>query len=348
VTLSVAYKSGLIYRRFRGACLNLRQKQCLRPSDRPAPRTLLPLEDGSKAFSSSPWCWPPSCSLPSLCSLALLQSRGGRRFTGVPAKLPTAASTRLYGMLAYAVSCWIAVAAVWLWSSRQGLRSDVFAFERMSRSGLIASVATFIVAMYGVPAVTHWLTYLTGGRSQDVRINFHDAQSVLTYIFLFVITAPVCEEILYRGLLVAWLRRAGWKASTILMAGSLLFGANHYLPLGSLVWSGAMVGLGAILYALRWRTGNSRFEVGSRQLCGPKLLRLSVSHFDPKPTFRLNSSEVNQIFDDGRTNDGPVFGTKEAAPLGALRSGRSPGSQARVSFAQAARLAARLRTSCQD
>ena len=178
---------------------------------------------------------------------------GWQTVHGMAAKLPTAASTRLYGMLAYAVACWIAVAAVWLWSTRQGLRSDVFVFQRMSWSELIASVATFIVAMYGVPAATHWLTYMTGGRSQDVRIDFHDAQSVLTYIFLFVITAPVCEEILYRGLLVAWLRRAGWKASTILVAGSLLFGANHYLPLGSFVWSAAMVGLGAILYALRLR-----------------------------------------------------------------------------------------------
>ena len=178
---------------------------------------------------------------------------GWQTVHGMAAKLPTAASTRLYGMLAYAVACWIAVAAVWLWSSRQGLRSDVFVFQRMSWSGLIVSVAAFIVVMYGVPAVTHWLTYLTGGKSQDVRIDFHDAQSVSTYIFLFVITAPVCEEILYRGLLVTWLRRTGWKASTILFAGSLLFGANHYLPLGSFVWSVAMVGLGAVLCALRLR-----------------------------------------------------------------------------------------------
>ncbi len=178
---------------------------------------------------------------------------GWQMVHGMAVKLPTTASTRLYGMLAYAVACWIAVAVVWFWSSREGLRSEVFVFQRMSWSGLIASVATFIVAMYGVPAATHWLTYLTGGRSQDVRIDFHDAQSVLTYIFLFVITAPVCEEILYRGLLVGWLRRAGWNVAAILLAGSVLFGANHYLPLGSFVWSVAMVGLGAILYALRLR-----------------------------------------------------------------------------------------------
>lgn len=188
-----------------------------------------------------------------IVAIGFAATAGWQAVHGTAAKLPTAASTRLYGMLAYAVACWIAVAVVWLWSSRQGLRTEVFAFRRMPWSVLIASIAAFIIAMYGVPAATHWLKYLTEGRSQDVRLDYHDVHSVLTYIFLFVITAPICEEILYRGLLVAWLRRAGWNDFTILLAGSLLFGANHYLPLGSFVWSGAMVGLGAILYTLRLR-----------------------------------------------------------------------------------------------
>jgi membrane protease YdiL (CAAX protease family) len=69
-----------------------------------------------------------------------------------------------------------------------------------------------------------------------VRINFHDTQSVAMYVLLFVVTAPVCEEILYRGFLVAWLRRVGWRDSAIWLASSLIFGANHLIPLG-LVWS---------------------------------------------------------------------------------------------------------------
>jgi membrane protease YdiL (CAAX protease family) len=68
----------------------------------------------------------------------------------------------------------------------------------------------------------------------------------------FVATTPVCEEILYRGLLVTWLRRVGWGDSAVLLAGSLIFGANHFIPL-SFVWSVAMVGFGAILFGLRPR-----------------------------------------------------------------------------------------------
>jgi membrane protease YdiL (CAAX protease family) len=110
----------------------------------------------------------------------------------------------------------------------------------------------FVIAMFGVPIVTHWLTLVTGSRSQDVRIDFHDSYSVAIVVFLFVVTTPVSEEILYRGLLVAWLRRVGWRNSAILLVGSLIFGANHIIPLG-FVWGAAMVGLGAILFAMRLR-----------------------------------------------------------------------------------------------
>jgi len=72
------------------------------------------------------------------------------------------------------------------------------------------------------------------------------------YVLLFVVTAPVCEEILYRGLLVAWLRCVGWGDFAILLTGSLIFGASHLIPLG-FVWSAVMVVFGAILFAIRLR-----------------------------------------------------------------------------------------------
>lgn len=105
--------------------------------------------------------------------------------------------------------------------------------------------------MYGLPIVTQWLYGLTGGH-RLARVNLQDAPSVAIYVLLFVITTPVTEEILYRGLLVTWLRRVGWRDSAIWLAGSLIFGANHLIPLG-FVWASAMVGLGAILFALRLR-----------------------------------------------------------------------------------------------
>jgi Type II CAAX prenyl endopeptidase Rce1-like len=171
---------------------------------------------------------------------------------GAPVGLPTPANIRLYGLLSYAVGSWIDVAVVWLWSLRRGLRRDVFIFRRLTWPALTAGIVGFVIAMYGVPIVTDWLSHVTGGRSQDLRIDLHNTQSVAIFVSLFVLTTPVSEEILYRGLLVAWLRRVGWRDSSILLAGSLIFGADHFIPLG-FVWSAAMMGLGTILFALRLR-----------------------------------------------------------------------------------------------
>jgi membrane protease YdiL (CAAX protease family) len=171
---------------------------------------------------------------------------------GVPVELPTRASLQFYGLLSYVIASWIAVAAVWLWSSRRGLHRDVFRFRRLTWQALIASMVAFAIAMYGAPIMTHWLSNVTGGRGHEVRLDLHDTQSVAIYVVLFVVTAPVCEEILYRGLLVAWLRRIGWRDSAIWLAGSLIFGANHLIPLG-FVWSAVMVVFGAILFGIRLR-----------------------------------------------------------------------------------------------
>jgi membrane protease YdiL (CAAX protease family) len=110
------------------------------------------------------------------------------------------------------------------------------------------------MALYGAPMMLHWLSYVTGGQGSGVRIDFHDTKSVAAYFLLFVVTTPVSEEILYRGLLVAWLRRLGWRDPVILLVGSLIFGANHIIPLGfAFGWGAVMVAVGSIWFALRLR-----------------------------------------------------------------------------------------------
>ncbi|MGF6306904.1 membrane protease YdiL (CAAX protease family) [Bradyrhizobium sp. i1.8.4] len=192
--------------------------------------------------------------------LAILMTAGGvlaiacwQIVWGLPVELPTRANLQLFGMLSYVAGSWIAVAAVWFWSSRRGLRRDVFIFRPLTRPALAASLVGFVVAMYAAPAMTTWLSHVTGSAGPGgTRVDFHAPHSAAVYVLLFVLTAPLCEEILYRGLLVASLRRIGWSKPAIWLAGSLLFGANHAIPLG-LVWSIVMVGLGAILFALRLR-----------------------------------------------------------------------------------------------
>ena len=156
-----------------------------------------------------------------LTAIGIVALAGWQMARGWPFEMPARANIQLYGQASYVVASWIAVAAAWLWSSRRGLRSDVFRFRRLTWPALAACIVGFVIAMYGAPVMTHWLSHVTDGRGPEVRINFHDAQSVAVYVLLFVVTAPVCEEILYRGLLVAWLRRAGWRDSAIWLNGQL-------------------------------------------------------------------------------------------------------------------------------
>lgn len=132
------------------------------------------------------------------------------------------------------------------------MQGEVFVFRRLTWSSFSGSIVASVIVIFGVPVVTHWLTQITGARSQNVHIDFNDAWSVAIVVFLFVVTTPVTEEVLYRGLLVTWLRRLGWKDFNILVLGSLLFAANHILPLG-LVWSVAMILLGTTTNGLRLR-----------------------------------------------------------------------------------------------
>lgn len=174
---------------------------------------------------------------------------------GVPFKLPAPGSLVPYGLLSYAVGSWLAVALAWSWTGRQNLRPAVFAFRKFTLPAVAAAGAGFAIVAVGVPLITHWLTGVTGGQTQGVRVDFHEAFSVAIAVFLFVVTTPISEEILYRGLLLSWLRRLGWRDVHILILGSLVFAANHIIPLG-IVWATAMILLGVVTYALRLRFGS--------------------------------------------------------------------------------------------
>ena len=181
---------------------------------------------------------------------------------GVSVEPATSASIRLYGLLSYAVGSWLAVALAWFWTKRRKLGRDVFVFRRLTLPAFAAGAFGFTIVAVSVPIVTHWLTGVTGGQSPNLRLDFHDAHSVAIVVFLFVVTTPVTEEILYRGLLVAWLRRLGWKDLNILVLGSLIFSANHIIPLG-FVWGVAMILLGVVTYALRLRYESLSLRLGS-------------------------------------------------------------------------------------
>jgi len=135
---------------------------------------------------------------------------------GAAVELPTAANIRLYGMLSYAVVSWFDVAVVWLWSSRRGFSRDVFIFRRPTWPALGASILGFVIAMYGVPIVTHWLSQVTGGRSQEVRIDFPDTQSVAIFVQVNCTYRKLNPALHFRRIweLMGWCRLRSLRACT--------------------------------------------------------------------------------------------------------------------------------------
>lgn len=68
-----------------------------------------------------------------LVAIGVFAIAGWQIARGVAVELPTSASIRPYGLLAYAAASWIDVAAVRLWSSRRGLSREIFLFRRLTR-----------------------------------------------------------------------------------------------------------------------------------------------------------------------------------------------------------------------
>jgi membrane protease YdiL (CAAX protease family) len=163
----------------------------------------------------------------------------------------SAKASMISALSLYAVISWIDVALVWRSSSRRGFSRDVFIFRRPTWPDVATGLAGFAIAMYGVPLLTRWLSHVTSGHGPVLPLD--DAASLAVYILCIGVTAAICEDVLYRGLLVAWFSRVGWRTPVIWLVGSLLFGASHLLFTG-FVWSAAMVLFGAMLFGLRlWR-----------------------------------------------------------------------------------------------
>src|SRR5271156_4946458 len=82
---------------------------------------------------------------------SILAVAGWQRVRGLAVEMPTRAHLQLVGVVSYIVGSWIDVAVVWLWSSRCGIRRDVFAFRGLTWPAIAASLVGFAVAMVSVP-----------------------------------------------------------------------------------------------------------------------------------------------------------------------------------------------------
>ncbi len=89
----------------------------------------------------------------------------------------------------------------------------------------------------------------------DVAAELADAAGrpvVVLFAFLLAFGAPVVEELAFRGLVFAGLRKHGYSPLVTIVLSALVFSLFHFEPARILV----VGGVGLVLGFLRWRTGS--------------------------------------------------------------------------------------------
>jgi membrane protease YdiL (CAAX protease family) len=151
------------------------------------------------------------------------------------------------GPLIYTLACWIAVAAAWRWSARRGLSAQVFLFRRPTAADWMGAVAGTAVGILVVWPVSQWIAHAFGAPVRGMGFDLHQPVVLATILAWAIVTAPLCEEILFRGLAVASLQARGWPAWAAALASCVAFAAIHVprfglgLAIFILPWSGILM-----------------------------------------------------------------------------------------------------------
>jgi membrane protease YdiL (CAAX protease family) len=159
------------------------------------------------------------------------------------------ASFLIYGV----VACGAAVLGVWLWARPRGLVREIFMFRPLAgRDWLIACVA-WLIGLAIFP-VSQWLArILFGATVRGMNFDLHTPYAIPIMVIAAVIVGTFGEEVLFRGLGIAYLRSLRWPSWAVWLTMTLAFAAIHVPTFGV---AGAFFVLfwGAMVTAIRlWR-----------------------------------------------------------------------------------------------
>ena len=121
-------------------------------------------------------------------------------------------------------------------------------FQRMMLFFLLVMGLQLVASLLTVPF--EWVTYLLGGSFYEAS-ETASAASVTTSMLLYtVLIAPFCEELIYRGFILQYLRPCG-KTFAIVVS-SVLFGLMHgnVIQLPMAILCGCLFGFVAVEYSL--------------------------------------------------------------------------------------------------
>lgn len=169
----------------------------------------------------------------------------------------------LYFITTIVSSLFTAWVVHWLVVARLGQSLETLGLVECPVSNVPTVLGLYFITFFPLAAVTIlWQLALFGGtgsapESQAVvqlfekSVREHDTLSLAILVVLGVLVAPITEELLFRGLILGWLRvRWGtWMGAAI---SSVLFAAVHG-SLGALV---PLLALGMLLAYIAIRTGS--------------------------------------------------------------------------------------------
>jgi len=139
----------------------------------------------------------------------------------------------------YALTCWLTLTILWFILRKNGYSFKDIGWRNFRIKDIGWAVLFFIIAIY----VWWGLSIVLGRFSIGWETNFPFANSseVLIIFFYAIITAPICEEILFRGYLITVLSKKTilWLSGVISV---ILFALYHLFPFG----------IGAFIHILFW------------------------------------------------------------------------------------------------
>jgi len=191
----------------------------------------------STAPRVEPWRHGAAWTVLFLVAPVAVASLGATVAGGVAPNAPAG----MAGWLAYSAGCWLTVVALWRWATARGLTAEIFVFRRPGLLDTAAAVGGVAAGFLIYPA-SQWVAHLLGTGMQGMSFDLHRPAVAAAVIFWAIATAPPCEEILFRGLAVAYLRSRVWPVWAVGLVPTLAFAAIH-LP---------YFGIGGALFILPW------------------------------------------------------------------------------------------------
>jgi membrane protease YdiL (CAAX protease family) len=164
--------------------------------------------------------------------------------------LPTALTSLLCGIIRpsywwgayiiYALACWLTLAILWFILRRYGYRFRDLGWHNFKVRDIGWAVLFLVIAIYVWWGVSIGLSKI-GVEEWRMEYHFTSPFEVLIIFFFSVITAPICEETLFRGYLITVLsgKIKLWLACIFSI---VLFALYHFFPFG----------IGAFIHILFW------------------------------------------------------------------------------------------------